>query len=151
MNKNELVNLLNRMLWSRSSLDPRNYIRSYDDNAGKAAYRGDQATRRRHLNHGKVLLAAVANAHGITGEAITAELLRGNRLSLENGKLEYTAGQYYPMEYRAAICRLCATLLWYYHRNDFAAAKREGESDGDSIRRNFRRMFGRAIGKAWFN
>jgi hypothetical protein len=65
--------------------------------------------------------------------------------------LDYCTGQYWPTEYRAAVCAVCASALWDYYREDFAKAANPGESPGDAIRRKFRRQFGAAMQRRWFD
>jgi len=65
------------------------------------------------------------------------------RLELKNGELNYCTGQYFPTEYRKAVCAVLAYALWNCYRTE--------ESTGDSLRATFRRIFGRGIQKRWFN
>ncbi len=64
------------------------------------------------------------------------------RLTLENGRLDYCTGQYFPTEYRAAVCGVLASALWQYYRTP--------ETTGDDLRKLFRRKFGRGIQSRWF-
>jgi hypothetical protein len=64
-----------------------------------------------------------------------------NRLSIENGKIYYCAGQYYPIEYRAAVVRACLSAMWDYYRKDCET--------GDEVRTAMRREFGSAILKRY--
>lgn len=41
-----------------------------------------------------------------------------DRLALENGKLRYHTGQYFPTEYRNAACRVLASLIWNSYRDE---------------------------------
>lgn len=69
------------------------------------------------------------------------------RLSLveSEGKIkaDYTAGQYFPTEYRSAICRAMAELYWTRFREDGAKTREEIIAKAKSI-------FPRAIVKRWF-
>jgi hypothetical protein len=72
----------------------------------------------------------------------------------DDGKwtLSYCTGQYYPTEYRAAVCAVSAAALWDYYRDDFAHDPHKPErSPGDSIRMNFCRLFGRTMQQRWFD
>jgi hypothetical protein len=64
--------------------------------------------------------------------------------------LNYCTGQYWPTEYRAAVCAVAAAALWDYYRDDFAASAKPGESPGDAIRRCFKQHFGTRFANRWF-
>lgn len=87
-----------------------------------------------------------------------------------NGKvgIDYTTGQYFPTEYRAAACAVLSSALWAQARKHMPAPgperitvthgpfsseheSIEGLTPGDWLRRHFKRLFGRAIQLAWFN
>lgn len=65
-------------------------------------------------------------------------------------RLDYCVGQYWPTEYRRAVCAVAAGALWARHRDDYAADARPGESAGSAIRRSFKRRFGAHIARRWF-
>jgi hypothetical protein len=66
----------------------------------------------------------------------------GGRLQLDGGKLYYCTGQYYPTEYRAAVCAVLASGIWYYWRDCGYTA--------DQMRRKAREEFGAGIARRWF-
>ncbi len=79
------------------------------------------------------------------------ESCKGGQHSLEGHKLTYCTGQYWPTEYRRAVCAVCASALWNYYRDDMVMAAKPGESPGDAIRRGFRIQYGKRMQERWFN
>ena len=129
----------------------------YANYGDPVAYRSEMRGITRDLAHAQTLIAACERAHGMTAENL-AEAFRAfsGRLTMTtrpDGRiaLDYCTGQYWPTEYRRAVCAVCAAALWDYFREDFAASAKPGESGGEAIRRNFRREFGRGIAARWFN
>ena len=86
----------------RPRLDPRDYGDWSD-------YRADARAISRQLRDADELLYACA-LHGISETDIAAEMTR--RLTWDGQRLDYTTGQYWPTEYRAAACRALASALW---------------------------------------
>ena len=83
------------------------------------------------------MLAAVRWRDSITG-ADLIEAARGGRLTIEatpnhggvvdcapekgyRVRIDYCAGQYYPTEYRAGVCRALASALWNWQRENMPA------------------------------
>jgi hypothetical protein len=58
--------------------------------------------------------------------------------------VDYCTGQYFPTEYRRAVCSVLSSALWDYFRTN-------GADTGDDIRRTARRELGRSIASRWFN
>ena len=102
---------INDWIRQRPKLDPRNYISHWSDAAGRAAYRADARRITRQLHDAEELLRARAAWH-ITEAALAAEMTERERLTWDGQRLDYTAGQYWPIEYRAAACRALASALW---------------------------------------
>jgi hypothetical protein len=86
--------------------------------------------------------------------------------------IDYTTGQYFPTEYRKAVARLCAAVLWVHAREhelpkpfknigtgdqDWHAFKPTHDalpkalSAGDWLRAHFARRFGKGIAARYFN
>lgn len=67
--------------------------------------------------------------------------------------LDYCTGQYFPTEYRRAVCAVMAAVLWDHKRagmpSDEALAKAK-TTPGDWLRRSFVNEFGRGIAARWF-
>lgn len=130
----------------RPGLDPRDY-----DAAG---YRAESRSIQQDLKDARAMLLELKSS-GASAETIAGAFgAYSGRLSWrarEGGvELEYTAGQYWPTEYRRAVCAVAAQALWDHYREAFAATRRPAESHGDAIRRQFRAMFGRGLASRWF-
>ncbi len=143
--RNDILHALAAFAATRPGLDPRNYISSWSDTAGRKAYAADSRSITKDLHHARALLTAV-RLSGIT-EAQLVEAFRafGGRLSWDGTRLDYCTGQYYPMEYRRAVCAVLASALRAYFRDDC------GCGTGDKIRAAARRALPRAVARRWFN
>ena len=108
-----------------------------------ASYRAEVRSITKDLHHARALLTAV-RLSGVT-EAQLVTAFRSGRLSWDGSRLDYCAGQYYPTEYRRAVCAVLASALWDYYREDCLC------DTGDKIRAAARRNLPRAIASRWFN
>jgi len=92
----------------RPGLEYRDYCRGYGDTDGRAAYFREARAISDQLADVREALAA-AYAQGVT-DADLIECSKGDRLTLgEDLSIDYTVGQYWPTEYRAAVARLAAS------------------------------------------
>jgi len=147
--KQQIIDALYTFANKRPGLEPRDYIRRWDDSEGRATYRAESRNITKDLNHARALLRRL-ELSGITAEEIieaSKEAFSG-RLTIsatDDGivKVSYCVGQYFPTEYRKAVASVCARALWSYWREDSKTA--------DSIRQLARREFPRAIARAYFN
>jgi hypothetical protein len=82
-----------------------------------------------------------------------------NRPLTGRGRLDYCTGQYWPTEYRRAVCAVMASALWEHTREHCMPKKKDGpggpalydgKTAGDFIRARFRKEFGRGIASRWF-
>lgn len=85
------------------------------------AYRAEMRGITRDLKHAQTLLRRVELTPSITGnDLINTAKHSGGRLSLtetpDGVKVGYCTGQYFPTEYRAAVARFCASVLWDFVR-----------------------------------
>jgi len=144
MERQTIIDALDTFARQRPGMEYGNYgdIRSY---------RSELRSIGKDLADARTLLRAIELSTMPTATLRKGFRAYSGRLSLVNGKLEYCTGQYFPTEYRKAVCAVCAAAFWDYFRDDFAASAKPGESAGDAIRRNFRRHFGRSIANRWFN
>ena len=130
-----ILDTLRTFAESRPGIEPVNYG-SWRD------YRRESAAVTRDLHHARALINA---ASWIGPEYLRARLTDGGRLSLRpNGGVDYCAGQYYPTEYRRAVCRAVASALWSAMADAYAA------ETGTAIRGRLRRQFGRTITERYF-
>lgn len=139
-----ILNLLDSFASQRPGMEFANY-------GDIKAYRSESRSITRDLHQAQALLRQVA-----LRPSITAEMLReafrsfSGRLSYDPAKrsLEYCTGQYFPTEYRRAVCAVLTSVLWDYIRSDCPESV---ENKGGWIRAQARIAFGAAIAKRWFN
>jgi len=118
----------------------------YGNYGDRAAYRAEVRGITKDLHHARALLTAV-RLSGVT-EAQLVTAFRGafsGRLSWDGSRLDYCTGQYYPTEYRKAVCAVLASALWAYYRDDCFC------DTGVKIRAAARRALPGAIASRWFN
>jgi len=140
INRSALLDNLSAFLESRPGLQPGNYATAAD-------YRAEYRRINNDLKAGRRLLAAVGWRESITAGDILAASRRAysGRLAIDpaTGVIDYCTGQYYPTEYRRAVCAVLALALWDHARAD--------HDNGDELRRYFRREFGANLGRRFFN
>lgn len=168
--REQILTLLGAFIRQRPGLEYGNYCSDWRDTEGRKAYFSEMRsiTKDRHI--AEKLLAQVAWRKGI-GEEQLRDAFRAfsGRLSivdLPDGKmrLDYCTGQYFPTEYRKAVCAVLAQALWDYFRDqcmpDAAVPELEryrspmGKgyvSAGDWIRQTARREFGASIQRKYFD
>ena len=135
MNTPELKALLRAFVAQRPGFEHGNYNTL-------SAYRADQ---RRAMNDKADALALIsAYPDDADPRFLVGALSSGNRLSLEGDQLEYTAGQYYCTEYRAAVCRAVSDAL----RSLSWAQSQERLAE---TRKRMARIVGRGCANRWFS
>lgn len=147
--REQITALLRAHIAQRSGIDPRNYWTRDHWNArseGKKAFMSDY---RRILQQGREARQLLAYVERSTMTAET--LLSGfkaycGRLEITQKKqgpgIEYTTGQYFPTEYRAAACAVLARAIfehWYFSGMNY-----------EQIQKQARQEFGAAITRKWF-
>lgn len=148
--KEKLLAALNRWIAKRPGLDPRNYISSWNDSQGIACYRSESRSITQDRHHAQALLDAIAWRDAITADDImeAAKHSFSGRLSItetpEGFKIDYCTGQYWPTEYRRAVCSVLSSAFWDYLRDDCNI------SGGDNIRRAAMRELPRGVALRWF-
>ena len=135
MNTPELKALLRAFVAQRPGFDYRNY-------GTVSAYRADQKRAMRDKADALALISAYPD--DADSRFLTDALRSGNRLSLEGGQLEYTAGQYYCTEYRAAVCRAVSDAL---HAHLYSHEKQSLQT----VRQRMARIVGRGCANRWFS
>ncbi len=129
----DILDALRAFIRQRPGLEPGNYG-SYADFRTEA----DRITRDRA--DALALLDAVAWRESLTAEDMLAQLSHGRLTwNFERGALDYCTGQYFCVEYRPAVARALASMLWAYWRE----CAKEGHERGtaDDIRAEARRSF----------
>ena len=158
MNRQSIIEALYAFINQRPGLEPGNYIRDWRDLEGRRAYQSESRAITRDLQTARLLLRQIELREiSFPSERIieAARHSYAGRLSInvlpgKEGKIsvDYCAGQYFPTEYRKAVCALCASLLWDAKRESIPQSI---ENKGDYMREAFRREFGRGIASTWFN
>jgi hypothetical protein len=141
MDKQTLIDKLRAFAAQRPGMEPENY-------GDYSSYRSEARSITKDLNEARQLLRAVELRDSITVDDIKEALRRSysGRLSLnEKGELDYCTGQYFPTEFRRAVCAVAASCLWDYTRRN------NTKLDGDGLRKRLRTEFGAAIQRRWFN
>ena len=138
-NKGLIIAALDRWIRQRPGLEFGNY-------GDVRAYRSELRSITKDGNQAKQLLRYVEQSQ-ITGEQLASALRHAfsGRLSWDGKALSYTTGQYWPTEYRRAVCAVLASAIWDYWRDGL-----EGDNIGDRLRKSAYRTFGRGIASRWF-
>lgn len=176
MNRETILNALHKFASQRPGLEFGNY-------GDLKAYRAEMRSITKDLAHARTLLRAVELRESITAEQIieAADHAYSGRLSInvrDDGKvvIDYCTGQYWPTEYRRAVCAVLSAVLWAYWRDECMPQpvgkmtrtigqgpfRQQVETDayrlsdrtltaGDWLRTTARREFGRGIASRWFN
>ena len=117
-----------------------------------SAYRSEMRSITKDRAQALELLSAVSWRESITAETLidAAKHAFSGRLSIvqtdeNNGvRIEYCTGQYYPTEYRRAVCAVLSSVLWDYFRAN-------GADTADAIRKTASSELSRSIARRWFN
>lgn len=175
MKKQQMIEALRRFINQRSGIEFRNYDCG-DWKRTRESFMGDYRPILRHGRHARAMLAAVEACDGISEQSlIEASRAYSGRLQFvdrDGGvSVDYTTGQYFPTEYRAAACAVLASALWSHYRDSLTnpdgkvtrshgsgTFRSESEYDGyngftagEVIRAKAYKAFGRAIARTWFN
>lgn len=139
-----LLDMLRAFAEQRPGLEFANY-------GDVSAYRSEQRSVTKDLHQARELLRAVELRSGIDAAAILTAMREAysGRLSLAtdskgNPCLDYCTGQYFPTEFRRAVCAVCASALWHYNRENNPGL------DGHALRKRAQQDFGPSIAKRWF-
>lgn len=145
----------------RARLDFANY-------GDVTTYRSEQRSITRDRHDADALLRYVEWHDSITGEMVVeaSKHAFSGRLTItpqDNGgvQIDYCAGQYWPTEYRKAVCAVLASCIWYYWRGNMPAPAKASDGSevygplrlcaGDYLRGVARREFQRGICSRWFS
>jgi hypothetical protein len=137
--KEALVQALRTFISQRSGIEWGNY------GGSREAFMGDHRTILRDGRDAREMLRNIELRDSITG-AMLEQSLTG-RLSYRNGEIEYVTGQYFPTEYRRAVCCALAECLWHWLRYGGGTL----DTSAEGIRKAAVRCVGRGIASRWFN
>ena len=134
-----ILNALTAFANQRPGLDYANY-------GNPSSYRSEMRSITKDLHHTRALLSAVRHSM-ITGDELKAAFQNAysGRLSWNGKSLDYCTGQYWPTEYRRAVCAVLASALWVYYREHC------GCDTGDKIRAAAKRNLPAPIARRWFH
>ena len=142
--RENILHALTTFVNSRPGLEFGNY-------GDVSAYRSEMRSIRKDRAQALEMLSAVSWRESITAEMIidAAKHAFSGRLSIvptgqnDAVRIEYCAGQYYPTEYRRAVCAVLSSVLWDYWRTN-------GTPTADAIRKTAARELSRSIATRWF-
>ena len=140
--KSVIIAALHKWIAQRPGLDFGNY-------GDVSAYRAEMRSIGRDLQHARTMVNYVAWHDSITADMILITADNGGRLTItaDGNKvtINYVTGQYWPTEYRRALCALMSSVIWAWLREDC------DYKTGDDIRKAARREFGASIARRWFS
>ena len=144
--KETLIAALRKFIAQRPGLEFVNY-------GDVSAYRSEMRSITKDRHHAEAMLSSVAWRDSITADTIleASKHAFSGRLTITEptpGRfvLDYCTGQYWPTEYRRAVCSVLSSALWDYWRECGGAA-----STGDAIRKTAAAELSRSIAQRWFN
>lgn len=144
--KETLIAALRKFIAQRPGLEFGNY-------GDVSAYRSEMRSITKDRHHAETMLASVAWRDSITADAIleASKHAFSGRLTITEptpGRfvLDYCTGQYWPTEYRRAVCSVLSSALWDYWRECGGPA-----STGDTIRKTAAAELSRSIAQRWFH
>lgn len=147
---------------SRPGFEPGNY-------ATRTDYQRDVARAYRQMKDAQEMLRAVQWRASLDGDALKRALSDAfsGRLTWKlandgrSGMLDYCTGQYYPTEFRAAVCAVLSQALWTYFRDNvlehikkYPSYGRAAKEDKYDVRRfiltDAKRELSRGVFTRWF-
>lgn len=143
--KTAILEALQKFVAQRAGLEFANY-------GDVSAYRAEQRSITKDRHQAEILLHYISWRDSITAAHIikASEGAFSGRLTIttdgDKVRIDYCTGQYFPTEYRRAVCAVAASAIWARLRED--AGK---DATGDDIRRAARRELGASIARRWFN
>jgi len=152
VDKSTIVAALDAFIRQRPGLEFGNY-------GDWTAYRSEMRSIGKDLQHARAMLRYVEWHDSITADMIL-NAARSGRLSIvvdgNKVRVDYCTGQYWPTEYRPAVCRLLSSVIWYWMRE--TAPVDAGPIDkfsnlqnvGPWIRKQASRELGTSIARRWF-
>ena len=139
--KSTIIAALHKWIAQRPGLEFGNY-------GDVSSYRSEMRSIGRDLQHARAMVNYVAWHDSITAEMILRAADNGGRLTLttdgDKVAINYVTGQYWPTEYRRAVCNLMSSVIWAWLRENC------NYKTGDDIRKAARRELGNSIANRWF-
>jgi hypothetical protein len=156
--KTAIIAALDSWIRQRPGLEYGNY-------GDWTAYRSEMRSIGKDLQHARAMLNYVAWHDSITADMILDAASGRLSIVIEGDKvtIEYCTGQYWPTEYRPAVCRLLSTVIWHWLRDNMPKPVHMHNSEtgenvdridglriGDYLRRQAGRELGASIARRWF-
>lgn len=159
--KQQIIDALHTFVSRRPGLEYGNY-------GDRASYQSEMRAITKDLHQARELLRYVELRDSITGADIIAasKSAYSGRLTIgEDATIDYCIGQYWPTEYRKAVCAVLSSAIWAWKRDQCMPAptlhhntetgetlhRYKGLRAGDYLRANLKREFGRGMAARWFN
>lgn len=156
--KEKILQALTKFSQQRAGLEFGNY-------GNVKTYRAEQRSITRDLHDVRRLMSAVTWRDSITADDIieASRSAYSGRLTITETDgavtISYCTGQYFPTEYRKAVCAVLVSALWDYTRSCMPEPTTDergdklyrGISAGDWIRRESIREFGHHLAGRYFN
>ena len=149
--KQNLLNCIRAFIRQRAGLEFGNY-------GDVSAYRSEQRSITKDRHHAEALIASVAWRDSITAEDIISASQRAysGRLTIERTadasfKIDYCVGQYFPTEYRAAVCAVLSSVLWSYWRESEKQHAGATVPATNCVYQIAQSELGRSVASRWFN
>ena len=156
--KEKILQALTKFSQQRAGLEFGNY-------GNLKSFRSEQRSITRDLHDVRRLMSAVTWRDSITADDLieSSRHAYSGRLTIEENdageiRIEYCTGQYFPTEYRKAVCAVLAYALWYYTRercmpeptkDERGFEEYDGMPAGDWLHLHFQREFGRSIAQRY--
>lgn len=138
--KQTIIDALHQWIAQRPGLEFGNY-------GDPVAYRAEVRSIGKDLQHARAMVNYVAWHDSITAEMILHAAGSGRLTLTADGdkvRIDYVTGQYWPTEYRRAVCHLMSSVIWAWLRENC------DYKTGDDIRKAARRELGQSIARRWF-
>ena len=138
--KSTIIAALRKWIAQRPGLEFGNY-------GDVSSYRAEMRSIGKDLQHARAMVNYVAWHDSITAEMILHAAGSGRLTLTADGdkvRIDYVTGQYWPTEYRRAVCHLMSSVIWAWLRE-------HGNCEtGDDIRKAARRELGAGVARRWF-
>ena len=140
--REDILAALHTFILQRPRLEYGNY-------GDRKAYQAEVRTITKQLHDARQLLVLVYRRSSITAENIKEGFgAYSGRLSWDGVRLDYCTGQYWPTEYRAAVCAVLARVLWVFFRD---CAPADTIVTSQYIHNEAARQLGRSLARRLFN
>ena len=138
--KQTIIDALHQWINQRPGLEFGNY-------GDVSSYRAEMRSIGKDLQHARAMVNYVAWHDSITAEMILHAAGSGRLTLTADGdkvRIDYVTGQYWPTEYRRAVCHLMSSVIWAWLRENC------DYKTGDDIRKAARRELGAGVARRWF-